>query len=145
MKAIDPQKHSTDVIMFDGASNVQLGGKLLKVHYPKLTVMRGVEHTVSLFFNDVSKIPIVNQMISAHKMIYNFLVLVYITSLIPYLNPNLMISTKETLDYSVETRLEWLDISWEYIETCVCGKFFKPLYHLLNFSVFVLLPNSPKH
>ena len=57
--------------MFDGASNVQLGVKLLKVHYPKLTVMRGVEHTVSLFFNDVSKIPIINQMISTHKMIYN--------------------------------------------------------------------------
>ena len=57
--------------MFDGASNVQLGGKLLKVHYPNLTVMCGVEHTVSLFFNDVSKITIVNQMISAHKMIYN--------------------------------------------------------------------------
>ena len=33
--------------------------------------MHGVEHTVSLFFNDVSKILIVNQMISAHKMIYN--------------------------------------------------------------------------
>ena len=49
--------------MFDGDSNVQLGGKLLKVHYPKLTVMCGVEHTVSLFFNDVSKIPIVNQTI----------------------------------------------------------------------------------
>ena len=48
-----------------------LGVKLLKVHYPKLTVMRGVEHTVSLFFNGVSKIPILNQMISAHKMIYN--------------------------------------------------------------------------
>ena len=29
------------------------------------------EHTVSLFFNDVSKIPIVNQMITAHKAIYN--------------------------------------------------------------------------
>ena len=56
--------------MFDGASNVQLGRKLLKVHYPKLTFMRGVEHTVLLFFNDVSKIPIVNQMISSHKMIY---------------------------------------------------------------------------
>ena len=39
--------------MFDGASNVQLAGILLKVHYPKLTVMRGVEHTVLLFFNDV--------------------------------------------------------------------------------------------
>ena len=57
--------------MFDGASNVQLGGKLLKVHYPKLTVMRGVEHTVLLFFNDVSQITIVNKMLSSHKMIYN--------------------------------------------------------------------------
>ena len=33
--------------------------------------MRGVEHTVSLFFNDVSKIPVVNQIIRAHKAIYN--------------------------------------------------------------------------
>ena len=57
--------------MFDRASNVQLGGKLLKMHYPKLTVMRGVEYTVALFFNDVSKMPIVNQMISSHKYIYN--------------------------------------------------------------------------
>ena len=46
MREIDPGKNLTYVIMFDGASNVQLGGKLLKVHYPKLTVMRGVEHTV---------------------------------------------------------------------------------------------------
>ena len=33
--------------------------------------MRVVEHTVSLFFNDVSKIPVVNHMIKAHKAIYN--------------------------------------------------------------------------
>ena len=68
---MDPGKYLTDVIMFDGASNVQLGGKLLKVHYPKLTVMPGIEQTVSLFFNDISKITIVNQMIFTHKMIYN--------------------------------------------------------------------------
>ena len=41
------------------------------VHYLNLTFMCGVEHTLALFFNDVSKIPIVNQIISAHKMIYN--------------------------------------------------------------------------
>ena len=35
--------------MFDGTSNVQLGGELLKIHYPKTSVMRGVEHTVSSF------------------------------------------------------------------------------------------------
>ena len=71
MREIDPDKKLTDIVMFYGASNVQLEGKVLKVHYPKLTVVRGVEQTVSLFFNDVSKIPIVNQIISAHKMISN--------------------------------------------------------------------------
>ena len=45
----------------------------MKVHYPKLTVMSGVEHTVLLSFNDVSKIPIVHQIISDYKMMhYNF-------------------------------------------------------------------------
>ena len=57
--------------MFDGSLNVQLSGRLLKVHYPKLTVKRVVEHTVLLFFFDVSKIPIVNRIISAHRMIKN--------------------------------------------------------------------------
>ena len=33
--------------------------------------MHRVEDTVSLFFNYVSKIPVVNQMITAHKAIYN--------------------------------------------------------------------------
>ena len=57
--------------MFDGASNVQLWGKLLKFHYPKWTVMGAVEHKLSLFFNDVSKIPIVHQGIASHKTVYN--------------------------------------------------------------------------
>ena len=71
MKEIYPGNNLTDVIMFDEGSNVQLGGEILKVHYPKLAVMCEVEHTVLLFFNDVSNIPILKQMISAHKMIYN--------------------------------------------------------------------------
>ena len=57
--------------MFDGASNVQLAGELLKIHYPKNSVMRGFEHTVAFFFSDVSKILVFNQMITAHKEIYN--------------------------------------------------------------------------
>ena len=72
MKSIDPGKKLTFIVMFDGASNVQLGGRLLKVNYPKFTVIRGVERTVLLFFNDVSKITVLNQIISAHKMMYNF-------------------------------------------------------------------------
>ena len=57
--------------MFDGYLNFQLAGELLKIHYPKVSVMCGVEHIVSLFFNNVSKILVLNQMITAHKAIYN--------------------------------------------------------------------------
>ena len=68
---IDPNKSITEVLMFDGASNVQIDGELLKINCPKISVMHGVEHTVSLFFNNFSKTPGVNQMITAHKTIYN--------------------------------------------------------------------------
>ena len=46
LKKIDLHKSITDVVMFDGALNVQLAGELLKIHYPKVSVMHGVEHTV---------------------------------------------------------------------------------------------------
>ena len=59
--------------MFDGASNVDLAGELLETHYPNISVIRGVKHTVSLFFNDVSKIPVANQIITSHKAIYNLI------------------------------------------------------------------------
>ena len=55
MKLFDPNKTIRDTAMFDGASNVHLGSKLMKIHYPELTFMRGIEHTVSLFFNDFTK------------------------------------------------------------------------------------------
>ena len=70
MKYIYPENKLSDIIMFDGASNLQLGGKVLELKYPKLTVMLGIEHNFSLYFNDVSKIPIVHQMIASHKIIY---------------------------------------------------------------------------
>ena len=53
MKEIDPAKKISDIVMFDGAPNVQLVGRLLNVHYPKLKFMHGVGHTVLLFFNFV--------------------------------------------------------------------------------------------
>ena len=71
---IDPHESITDFCMFDGASNVQPGGELLKIHYPKVSVMSWVEHTASLLFNDVYKIPSVNQMITSHKAMYNLFV-----------------------------------------------------------------------
>ena len=45
IKTIDPTKEITDVILLDGESNVQLSDDLLKIYYPKMTVIRVVEHT----------------------------------------------------------------------------------------------------
>ena len=72
MRKIDPHKSITDVVLFYGSSNVQLAGEMLKMYYSNISFMLGVENTVSLFFNDFSKIPVVKQMITAHKAIYNF-------------------------------------------------------------------------
>ena len=72
MKETDPRQKLPDIVMNNGASNVQLSGRLLKVYSPKFIVIHFVEHTVLLFFNDVSKIPIVHQITSAHNMIFNF-------------------------------------------------------------------------
>ena len=46
IKEIEPAKKLSDIVMFDGALNAQLVGRLFKVHYPKLKLMRGVEQTV---------------------------------------------------------------------------------------------------
>ncbi len=44
-----------DLVYFDGASNVQKAGDILKVNYPRIrmTVYHGSEHVVALFFSDV--------------------------------------------------------------------------------------------
>ena len=70
---IYPHQSITYVVMFDSDLTVQLSGKLFKTHYSKFSGMRWVEDTVSLFFNDFSKISFVNQIITACKSIYNLL------------------------------------------------------------------------
>ena len=47
---------------------MQLRGELLKYHYPILKLMYRSEHTASLFFNDVSKLPTVPKIITAQKL-----------------------------------------------------------------------------
>ena len=49
------QKHQpvVDLVQFDGASNVQLSGRILASYYPRITVCHGAEHSIALFFKDV--------------------------------------------------------------------------------------------
>jgi hypothetical protein len=61
----EPKKQKTDhrghvdLVLFDGASNVQNAGKLVSITYPCITVVHGAEHVVSLFFKDIfTKMPV---------------------------------------------------------------------------------------
>ena len=42
-----------DLIMFDGASNVQLIRKIIAQHHPRITVCHGAENVIALFFSDI--------------------------------------------------------------------------------------------
>jgi hypothetical protein len=48
---------STDVLFFDGASNVQLAGSVIEAKYPRAMTLHGAEHVISLFFSDVFNFP----------------------------------------------------------------------------------------
>ncbi len=48
-----------DLVLFDGASDVQNAGQLVSITYPRITVVHGAEHVVSLFFKDIfTKMPV---------------------------------------------------------------------------------------
>ena len=68
---VDPKKDLTDLVLFDGATNVQKAGEVIQARYPRVTVLRGAEHVVSLFFKDVAKIKAIDKMIKQYKMIYH--------------------------------------------------------------------------
>ena len=46
----NPDKMYTNIFFFDGASNVQKGGRILEAKYPHLYCLHSGEHVVSLFF-----------------------------------------------------------------------------------------------
>ncbi len=48
-----------DLVLFDGAGNVQNAGKLVSITYPCITIVHGADHVVSLFFKDIfTKMPV---------------------------------------------------------------------------------------
>ena len=53
MQKIDPEKTLFDLIAFDGAANVQKAGALMEQHFPRCTVIVGIEHTFVLLFGEV--------------------------------------------------------------------------------------------
>jgi hypothetical protein len=70
IEALDPKGVHLNAVLFDGASNVQKAGRVLEARYPQVSVLHGVEHVVSLFFNDVSRLRFVHFLIVNYRRIY---------------------------------------------------------------------------
>jgi hypothetical protein len=71
MKEIDPDRVLIDCLMFDGASNMVKAGKCVELIYPRITVIHGSEHVISLFCKDVLSIPPIRAVVEKYKFIYN--------------------------------------------------------------------------
>ena len=56
LKELDPKKTLVDLLFFDGASNMQIGGEVIAAVYPRITCLHGVEHSIALVFSDWAKI-----------------------------------------------------------------------------------------
>ena len=56
LKKVDPQSKIVDLIMFDGAKNVQNAGKIITAYNPRILSIHGGEHAASLFFSDIAKL-----------------------------------------------------------------------------------------
>jgi hypothetical protein len=62
----------TDLVIFDGASNVQKAGSLLEAKFPQISVIHGAEHVISLFYSDVFNLPAFNVLKRINKLIYRY-------------------------------------------------------------------------
>ena len=52
----DADKMFIDLFLFDGAANMQKGGRILTAKYPRAYTCHGGEHVISLFFSDIAKL-----------------------------------------------------------------------------------------
>jgi hypothetical protein len=51
-------KDRADIVFFDSGSNFQLAGRIMQAVHPRITVVHGLEHVLSLLFEDIAKIEV---------------------------------------------------------------------------------------
>jgi hypothetical protein len=62
----------TDLIIFDGASNVQKAGSLLEAEFPHISVIHGAEHVISLLYHDIFKLTPFKVLKNINRLIYRY-------------------------------------------------------------------------
>jgi hypothetical protein len=62
----------TDLIIFDGAANVQKAGLLVETRFPHVSVIHGAEHVISLFYSDIFRLEEFDVLKRLNQYIYRF-------------------------------------------------------------------------
>lgn len=70
IESLDSLKDKTDIVFFDGGSNFQLAGRIIQAKFPRITVVHGLEHVLSLVFEDISQIPVVRVSVVVSLLLY---------------------------------------------------------------------------
>ena len=70
IEELDPKGVHLNAVLFDGASNVQKAGRVIEAKYPQVSVLHGIEHCISLFFSDVSRLPWSQFVIINYRRVY---------------------------------------------------------------------------
>lgn len=67
---LDPDNKYLDCVFFDGAADVQKAGKILAGRNPRIAVLHGAEHVVSLFCKDVAKLIPIHIVVLKYRFLY---------------------------------------------------------------------------
>ena len=59
LKQYDEKKSRTNLVFFDGASNVQNAVQILVAYYPRITVLHSDKHVLSIFISYIEKFPVI--------------------------------------------------------------------------------------
>ena len=69
MQKLDPQNTMLDCVFFDGAGDVQKAGRILAAINPRITVLHGAEHVVSLFCKDAAQLTPIKVVIQVQVLV----------------------------------------------------------------------------
>ena len=67
LKELDPLGKNSDLVLFDGASNVQKAGEIIGARHPRVSCLHAAEHVVSLVFSDIAKLWQVNVLVGIYR------------------------------------------------------------------------------
>ena len=80
MKQVDREKELFDLVIFDGASNMQKGAELIAQHFPRVSTAVGTEHVVSNYIGKIVQLSPAKQLCGIAKKVTDVFIVILFSS-----------------------------------------------------------------